>query len=382
MDGSDSATKLLLGVGFSSVEGLERYVRGLRDAERIGEPEVSDSVYDNLVRVLGAVKPESSVLNRSLSGLSERCYRGAGMTVIRDLSELSYLRRLFFERGIDTSLLSSTKIVGHSVTIRYLDGRYAGGEFRCGIDITEVLRSLVPAYLPELGFYRTVTIGGVVTISRKNFDKVSRVYKTPLSAVTSFMRETSSVEERGLLSLVCDSIASEEEDSFRSLLNEYQTLSALGFLIPTFRVTDGVGAHNFDARVEEILSEFTGLTLPFEADGVVVRVNDNALFRELGENGNTYLGGFILKTGERFGAKVYSGLIHEIEWEYGSDKLSPRAVISPVTVYDGNTINTVPLYSVGVMRDNSFTVGSKIYFLYDNETGAMLCDEDGKVVSA
>lgn len=379
MDGSDNATKLLLGVGFSSVEGLERYVLGLQDAERIGEPEVSDSVYDNLMRVLGEVKPESSVLNRSLP---ERCYRGAGLTVIRDLSELSYLRHLFFEKGIDTSLLSSAKIVGHGVTIRYLDGRYASGEFRCGIDITEVLRSIVPAYLPELGFFRSVTIGGVVTISRKNFDKVSRVYKTPLSAVTSFMRETSSAEERGLLSLVCDSIASEEEDSFHSLLNEYQTLSALGFLIPTFRVTDGVGAHNFDARVEEIVSEFTGLTLPFDADGVVVRVNDNALFRELGENGNTYLGGFILKTGERFGAKVYSGLIHEIEWDYGSDKLSPRAVISPVTVYDGNTINTVPLYSVGVMRDNSFTVGSKIYFLYDNETGAMLCDEDGKVVSA
>lgn len=379
MDGSDSTTKLMLGAGFNSVEGLERYIRGLQEAEQIGEPEVSDSVYDNLIRVLRTVKLESKVLNRSLP---ERCYRGAGLTVIRDLSELSYLRRLFFERGIDTSLLSSAKIVGHSVTIRYLDGRYASGEFRCGIDITEVLRSLVPAYLPELGFYRVVTICGVVTISRKNFDKVSRVYKTPLSAVTSFMRETSSIEERGLLSLVCDSIASEEEDSFRSLLNEYQTLSALGFLIPTFRVTDGVGAHNFDAWVEEILSEFTGLTLPFEADGVVVRVNDNALFRELGENGNTYLGGFILKAGERFGAKVYSGLIHEIEWDYGSDKLSPRAVISPVTVYDGNTINTVPLYSVGVMRDNSFTVGSKIYFLYDNETGAMLCDEDGKVVSA
>lgn len=379
MDGSDSATKLLLGAGFSSVEGLERYVIGLQDAERLGEPEVSDSVYDNLMRVLRSVKPESSVLNRSLP---ERCYRGAGMTVIRDLSELSYLRHLFLEKGIDTSFLSSAKIVGHSVTIRYLDGRYASGEFRCGIDITEVLRSLVPAYLPELGFFRSVTIGGVVTISRKNFDKVSRVYKTPLSAVTSFMRETSSAEERGLLSLVCDSIMSEEEDSFHSLLNEYHTLSALGFLIPTFRVTEGVGAHNFDAWVEEILNEFTGLTLPFEADGVVVRVNDNALFRELGENGNTYLGGFILKTGERFGAKVYSGLIHEIAWEYGSDKLSPRAVISPVTVYDGNTINTVPLYSVGVMRDNSFTVGSKIYFLYDNETGAMPCDENGKIVSA
>ena len=377
MDGSDSATKLMLGAGFSSVEGLERYIRGLQDAERIGEPEVSDSVYDNLIRVLQAVKPESKVLNRSLS---ERCYRGAGLTVIRDLSELSYLRRLFLEKGIDTSLLSSAKIVGHSVTIRYIDGRYASGAFRCGIDITEVLRSLVPAYLPELGFYRSVTIDGVVTISQKNFDKVSRVYKTPLSAVTSFMRETSSAEERGLLSLVCDSITS--EGSFQSLLDEYQTLSALGFLIPTFRVTDGVGAHNFDARVEEILSEFTGLTLPFDADGVVVRVNDNALFRELGENGNTYLGGFILKAGERFGAKVYSGLIHKIEWDYGSDKLSPRAIISPVTVYDGNTINTVPLYSVGVMRDNSFTVGSKIYFLYDNETGAMLCDEDGKVVSA
>lgn len=377
MDGSDSTTKLLLGAGFNSVEGLERYIRGLQEAEQIGEPEVSDSVYDNLIRVLRTVKPESKVLNRSLP---ERCYRGAGLTVIRDLSELSYLRRLFLEKGIDTSLLSSAKIVGHSVTIRYIDGRYASGAFRCGIDITEVLRSLVPAYLPELGFYRSVTIDGVVTISQKNFDKVSRVYKTPLSAVTSFMRETSSAEERGLLSLVCDSITS--EGSFQSLLDEYQTLSALGFLIPTFRVTDGVGAHNFDARVEEILSEFTGLTLPFDADGVVVRVNDNALFRELGENGNTYLGGFILKAGERFGAKVYSGLIHKIEWDYGSDKLSPRAIISPVTVYDGNTINTVPLYSVGVMRDNSFTVGSKIYFLYDNETGAMLCDEDGKVVSA
>lgn len=377
MDGSDSATKLLLGAGFNSVEGLERYIRGLQEAEQIGEPEVSDSVYDNLIRVLGAVKPESKVLNRSLP---ERCYRGAGLTVIRDLSELSYLRRLFLEKGIDTSLLSSAKIVGHSVTIRYIDGRYASGEFRCGIDITEVLRSLVPEYLPELGFYRTVTIGGVVTISRKNFDKVSRVYKTPLSAVTSFMRETSSAEERGLLSLVCDSITS--EGSFQSLLDEYQTLSALGFLIPTFRVARGVSAYNFDRQVDEIVSEFTELTLPFDADGVVVRVNDNALFRELGENGNTYLGGFILKAGERFGAKVYSGLIHEIAWDYGSDKLSPSAVISPVTVYDGNTINTVPLYSVGVMRDNSFTVGSRIYFLYDNETGAMLCDEDGKVVSA
>lgn len=373
----DDETKLLLGVGFSSVEGLERYVLGLQDAERLGEPEVSDGVYDNLMRVLGAVKPESEALNR---GLTSNGYRGAGLTVIRDLSELSYLRHLFFERGIDTSLLSSAKIVGHSVTIRYLDGRYESGAFRCGIDITEVLRGLVPEYLPELGFYRSVTIDGVVTISQKNFDKVSRVYKTPLSAVTSFMRETSSAEERGLLSLVCDSITS--EGRFQSLLDEYQTLSALGFLIPTFRVARGVSAYNFDKQVDEILKEFTGLPLSFDADGVVVRVNDNALFRELGENGNTYLGGFILKTGERFGAKVYSGLIHEIAWDYGSDKLSPRAVISPVTVYDGNTINTVPLYSVEVMRDNSFTVGSKIYFLYDNETGAMLCDEDGKVVSA
>lgn len=377
MDGSDSATKLLLGAGFNSVDSLERYVRGLQEAEQIGEPEVSDSVYDNLVRVLRTVKPESKVLNRSLS---ERCYRGAGLTVIRDLSELSYLRHLFFEKGIDTSLLSSAKIVGHGVTIRYLDGRYSSGAFRCGIDITEVLRGLVPEYLSELGFYRSVTISGVVTISQKNFDKVSRVYKTPLSAVTSFMRETSSAEERGLLSLVCDSITS--EGRFQSLLDEYQTLSALGFLIPTFRVARGVSAYNFDTQVDEILKEFTGLPLSFDADGVVVRVNDNALFRELGENGNTYLGGFILKTGERFGAKVYSGLIHEIAWDYGSDRLSPRAVISPITVYDGNTINTVPLYNVGVLLDNSLTVGSKIYFLYDNETGAMPCDENGKIVSA
>lgn len=377
MDAGDDVTKLLLGVGFSSATGLERYVLGLQDAERLGEPEVSDSVYDNLMRVLRTVKPESKVLNRSLP---ERCYRGAGMTVIRDLSELSYLRHLFFERGIDTSLLSSAKIVGHSVTIRYIDGRYVSGAFRCGIDITEVLRSLVPEYLPELGFFRSVTIGGVVTISQKNFDKVSRVYKTPLSAVTSFMRETSSAEERGLLSLVCDSITS--EGSFQSLLDEYQTLSALGFLIPTFRVARGVSAYNFDTQIAEIVSEFTELTLPFYADGVVVRVNDNALFRELGENGNTYLGGFILKAGERFGAKVYSGLIHEIAWDFGSDKLSPRAVISPITVYDGNTINTVPLYTVGVLLDNSLTVGSKIYFLYDNETGAMPCDENGKIVSA
>lgn len=376
---SDRKAGLLFGTGFSSVEGLERYVFGLQDAEQIGEPEVSDFVYDNLLRVLGAVKPASEALNR---GVTERCFRGASFTVIRDLSELSYLRRVFLEKGLDTALMSSAKVSGHRVSVRYLDGRYTSGEFRCGIDLTEVLRGLVPAYLPELGFYRTVTISGVVTISQKNFDKVSRVYKTPLSAVTSFMRETSSVEERGLLSLVCDAIASEEEGSFPSLLDEYQTLSALGFLIPTFRVARGVGAHNFNARVEEILKEFTGLTLPFDADGVVVRVNDNALFRELGENGNTYLGGFILKTGERFGAKVYSGLIHEIAWDYGSDKLSPRAVISPVTVYDGNTINTVPLYSVGVLRDRSLTVGSKIYFLYDNETGVFLCDENGKVVSA
>lgn len=379
MDGSDSATKLLLGAGFNSVEGLERYVIGLQDAERIGEPEVSDSVYDNLMWVLRSVKPESKVLNR---GVTERCFRGAGFTVIRDLSELSYLRHLFLEKGLDTNLLSSAKVIGHRVSVIYLDGRYQSGTFRCGIDITEVLRGLVSEYLPELGFYRSVTIGGVVTISQKNFDKVSRVYKTPLSAVTSFMRETSSAEERGLLSLVCDSIMSEEEDSFHSLLNEYQTLSALGFLIPTFRVARGVSAYNFDKQVDEILKEFTGLPLFFDADGVVVRVNGNALFRELGENGNTYLGGFILKTGERFGAKVYSGLIHEIAWDYGSDRLSPRAVISPITVYDGNTINTVPLYTVGVLLDNSLTVGSKIYFLYDNETGATLCDEDGKVVSA
>ena len=377
MDEGDDATKFLLGVGFSSVEGLERYVLGLQDAERLGEPEVSDAVYDNLMRVLGAVKPESEALNR---GLTSNGYRGAGLTVIRDLSELGYLRRVFLEKGIETNLLASAKVRGHRVSVTYLDGRYQSGAFRCGIDVTEVIRGLVPEYLPELGFYRSVTIGGVVTISQKNFDKVSRVYKTPLSAVTSFMRETSSSEERGLLSLVCDSITS--EDSFHSLLDEYQTLSALGFLIPTFRVAREVNTYNFDLRVEEILKEFTGVMLPFYADGVVVRVNDNALFKELGENGNTYLGGFILKAGERFGAKVYRGLIHEIAWDCGSDSLSPRAVISPVTVYDGNTINTVPLYSVGVLRKNSFTVGSKIYFLYDNETGVFLCDENGKVISA
>ena len=53
-----------LGFG-ADIDALESYVEQMQDAAGLGEPLVADSVYDQHVKVLKQLKPESTLLDRN-----------------------------------------------------------------------------------------------------------------------------------------------------------------------------------------------------------------------------------------------------------------------------------------------------------------------------
>ena len=224
-------------------------------------------------------------------------------------------------------------------------------------------------------------------VSYENFKKVSNYLKTPLSAVTSCIKESATEEEISLLSVVCyrllkyrDSVT---DNGSETLLDEFKELDKNGFSIPRCTKLDAVNKENFMEYMDIVVEKFGAIKneLDYDTDGIVVSVNDNNIFYNLGLDGNRFIGNFALKTGDAYGTKVYQSIIREIEWVYGKTYITPKAIIEPTKTANGAEVRVVPLYNIGMMEKLHLIPNERIYFTFGGETGVSLCDSMGNKIS-
>lgn len=390
-----------LGFG-ADIDSLETYLAKLQDHAGMGKPLVDDAVYDAHFRLLKKLKPESSVLNRNwevddneldeYDGVLQK-YGMCSITTVTDMDSTEYIKfkQTISEIGHDIDLFASVKENGHAVRAVYVNGRLHGGttrgRYKKGRDITRHLKAVLPNYVEDWKDISLLEVRGEMLVKINVFEEYLKPtgLKTPLSSVTSLIRESVTDGELGYLDMVCYKlIASDGEIEFDTLADEYSHLKEHGFKIPQCTGVRGVNAGNLDKAIYQILDRFDGMMengeLEYACDGLVVSINCNHAFYGAGKEGNRWNGNIALKMGKHWEQNIYSSTIEEVVFMPGKSYMTPKALIEPVVTGNGSEVRTVPLYNIGVMERYNYVNGETIYFRYGGEQGVTCCDYLGNSV--
>lgn len=389
-----------LGFG-NDIAALESYVSALQDAAADGEVLVDDPVYDRHYRLLRELKPDSELLKRNWEKDSEeplqdydeilKEYGMRSITTCVDFADVDKFAQDIGTLNHPVDILASFKMNGHGVREVYVYGDLVSattrGRYKKGRDITRHMGIITQKHVEYFESFPLVEIRGELLVSYKNFKEVTSTYcKTPLSSVTSLIRDSVSDDELKYLDFIAYKIiihGLEEDDTFlTSLLDEFEYLDACGFKVPYHKLYTGITQDIMGDIAESILTHFASdsVQMGFDADGVVIAVDDNEDFYSLGLNGNTYKANAALKMG-KWECNKYVGVIREITWEHGKSWFTPKAVIEPVTTVTGAEVRVVPLYNVGVVRKLGLKPGSVINFRFGGETGVQLLTPEGESIT-
>lgn len=385
-----------LGFG-ADVDSFESHIESLQEAYSLGKPLVTDTMYDHYIRILKELKPDSPLLYRNWNteehGLDDfdELLDKYGMKSINTIQNLSDLNK--FKAAIGDSELTLTgtiKLNGHAIRAVYHYGELVTGStrgrYKKGRDITKHLKIVLPNYIEQWSDIRLVEVRGEILVEKEVFNRyLSNILKTPLSSVTSLIRDSASDDEIKMLSCVCYRILCDEDLGINNHWDQLSILQNCGFEIPERLRIGGINYYNLDSKIEDFIYYFENLydngQLKYDTDGIVVTVDNFHKFYELGLDGNSYLGNFALKMGRVWESNIYKSTILNVVFVHGKTYITPKAIIEPVITVTGATVDVVPLYNIGVMDRLGLVPNAEIYFKFGGETGVTLVQPDGSSVS-
>lgn len=361
-------------------------------------PEITDAEYDALFRELQRLEeahPELSDPDSPTRRVGAEPVAAFG-TVIRDLPMLSLqnafseeelrefdarVRRFLAGRGVPADALdrsgyvAEVKIDGLAVELTYEEGRYTRGATRGdgvrGEDVTANLRT-IPAV--PLSVRRGTAQGGAPTpalltargevyMEKRDLAALNRgreragepVFANPRNAAAGSVRQLDpKVTASRRLKLWIYGAGRVEGVDFPSHWDELSWLSGLGLPVNwagSRRCRDIAEAAAF-YREMGVAKE----SLPYEIDGVVVKVNDAALQRELGEISRSPRWAVAVK----FSPDRAETTVEEIVVSVGrTGTITPVAFLSPVVVR-GVTVRRATLHNQDLIDAKDIRVGDRV----------------------
>lgn len=380
-------------------EELRRLLRYHNDRYyRDDAPEITDAGYDALFRELQRLEeahPELSDPDSPTRRVGAEPVAAFG-TVVRDVPMLSLqnafseeelhefdarVRRFLAGRGAPADALdrsgyvAEVKIDGLAVELTYEGGRYARGATRGdgvrGEDVTANLRTIpdVPLSVPRDAAEggapppTLLTARGEVYMEKRDLAALNRgrertgepIFANPRNAAAGSVRQLDpKVTASRRLKLWVYGAGRVEGADFPSHWDELSWLSGLGLPVNwagSRRCRDIAEAAAFYRKMGE-----TKESLPYEIDGVVVKVNDTALQRELGEISRSPRWAIAAK----FSPDRAETTVEEIVVSVGrTGTITPVAFLSPVVVR-GVTVRRATLHNQDLIDAKDIRVGDRV----------------------
>ncbi|MFH1392589.1 MAG: NAD-dependent DNA ligase LigA [bacterium] len=236
----------------------------------------------------------------------------------------------------DFNFFCETKIDGLAVSLLYKNGIFTKGATRgdgqIGEDVTQNLKTInsIPLRLQK---NIDCEVRGEVYIAKQNFKKFSKKYANPRNLAAGSIRQ---LDPRITASRKLDFLAwrlSGQEDQ----KTEYENLEILGFKPAPGKFCENLNqVFDFYQKIQKQRKE-----LAYQIDGIVVSVNNNALFENLGVVGKAPRGAIAFK----FPGKEAVTIIKNIQVQIGrTGALTPVAVLKPVQL-GGTTISRATLHN-------------------------------------
>ncbi len=360
-------------------------------------PLISDAEYDKLWNEFLQLEKENpqwvspdSPSQRAGTVLSEKFSKIKHPRPILSLSNAfgaedarAWLERIskLDERVLAEKFTVEPKIDGLSVVLHYRDGLFVQGATRgdgeVGEEITDNLRTIkaIPLKVPLAGMtvsddwlmkYKLpdyLVVRGEAFITNQDFAQLNeslaeageKTYLNPRNTAAGSLRQLDSTltAQRPLTILVYQIVYSEGGNIPTSQWEILQWLKALGF-----PVTDV--ARRFDNLDEAIKYTETWETgrdnLPYEADGMVIKLDNLPLADELGFVGKDPRGAIAFK----FPAREVTTSLIGIDVEVGrTGVLTPRAVLDPVEI-NGVIVRNATLHNFDFIAEKDIRIGDRV----------------------
>lgn len=330
-------------------------------------PSVSDSEYDRLYRELVELEtaypdqvladsPTHRVGGKVLDGFEKYSHQYPLYSLQDAFSreELEAFDARVRKEVAHPTYICELKIDGLSISLTYEKGILVAGATRgdgsVGENITENLKRVkdIPLTLPE---ELDITVRGECYMPRASFDQVNQArqengepeFANPRNAAAGTLRQldTAVVAKRNLATFLYQEASPSTRDSQEKVLKH---LEQLGFVVNPKRIL----AENIDEIwnfIQEVGQERENL--PYDIDGVVIKVNDLASQEELG---------FTVKAPKwavayKFPAEEKEAKLLSVDWTVGrTGVVTPTANLTPVQLA-GTTVSRATLHNVDYIAE-------------------------------
>ena len=330
-------------------------------------PSVSDSEYDRLYRELVELEtaypdqvladsPTHRVGGKVLDGFEKYSHQYPLYSLQDAFSreELEAFDARVRKEVAHPTYICELKIDGLSISLTYEKGIFVVGATRgdgsIGENITENLKRVkdIPLTLPE---ELDITVRGECYMPRASFDQVNQArqengepeFANPRNAAAGTLRQldTAVVAKRNLATFLYQEASPSTRDSQEKVLKH---LEQLGFVVNPKRIL----AENIDEIwnfIQEVGEERDNL--PYDIDGVVIKVNDLAGQEELG---------FTVKAPKwavayKFPAEEKEAKLLSVDWTVGrTGVVTPTANLTPVQLA-GTTVSRATLHNVDYIAE-------------------------------
>ena len=259
------------------------------------------------------------------------------------------------------------KLDGLAVSLKYAYGKFVQavtrGDGQTGEDITQNAKTIrnLPLWLADATDIELLEVRGEVLMPKAGFERLNRLaeekgdktFANPRNAAAGSLRQLDpAIAASRPLAFYCYSVNQGLPEHIKTQSAALAWLKDIGFSVSAVEVVQNPReAQAYYESVKETRGE-----LPFEIDGIVIKVNNLALQQQLG---------FLSReprwaTAYKFPAETVMTRLHSIDWQVGrTGAITPVGKLEPVKV-GGVTVSNVTLHNFGEIQRLDVRAGDMV----------------------
>ncbi len=354
----------------------------------LDDPEIADAQFDQLMNELKRIEAEHPALvtpdspTQRVGGKPREGFlkapHSSPMLSLDNTYNVDDLRK--WEQRVhelagreDIEYVCELKLDGMSLALHYEDGKLVRGITRgdgtVGEDVTLNVRtvrsiplSISKEKLKKAGIPADFEVRGEMLIPLASFKKMNEdreakglsAFVNPRNATAGTVRQLEpSITAQRRLDYFAYSLLQNGNTYFERHWETLKALDAAGFKVNPARTL----AANFDELWAFIQKEETRReTLPYEIDGIVIKVNQTSLQRELGFTGKAPRWAIAYKYAARAGVTKIEDILVQVG---RTGKLTPVAALTPVFI-GGTTVSRATLHNMDEIERLGVKIGDSV----------------------
>lgn len=344
----------------------------------LSQPSLSDATYDDLMKELIALEqqyleyadplsPSKRVGGSVAEGFQKVAHQRPMLSLGNAYSKedlQDFILRINKE-GYTPRFVVECKIDGLAMSLRYEEGKLiqaiTRGDGSIGEDVTNNIKTIrsLPLVLPSK---ESIEVRGEVYLPKVEFERMNaerlkkgeELFANPRNVASGTMRQLdSSVVASRRLDAFWYQWSDAREHGFTSHEASLEWMSSQGFHVnETRRVCSNID--EIWSFIEEITLQRS--SLPYDIDGMVVKVDDYQVQEQLGFTAKTPKWAIAYK----FPAEEVQTILKDITISVGrTGKITPNAVLEPVIVA-GSVVGAAQLFNEDYIKERDLRIGDSV----------------------